>query len=342
MNKKKMAFIDFWSHKNTKSGDFLREIFSENFEITNFWWEPNKKIPLNEINNFDYIFFFHVMFPYQLMKKLINKKIMWAPMYDALSFRNFFFKKIFWKQISNLGIKVLKFSNKITESIGSEDVESLNLKYYIKPINPEINLNKKINIFFWDRGRIKIQDWINFFDINEINQIIYLPNPDPGKKTNDLDILTGVHSKKFTVLKENFLPKIEFLRLLDDCNVFVAPRKQEGIGMAIVEAISRGMYIVAYNDSTMNEYVNNNKLGFIFDDKTKDKVNINYILDNYNFRCKTAQNNYEKWILDKKKIISLLNKESKKIHKFHFYPLFLIDNIKFFIKKIFKINFHYF
>ena len=49
------------------------------------------------------------MFPYQVMKRFKNKKIMWAPMYDALNFRNNFFKKIFWKQISNLGIKILIF-----------------------------------------------------------------------------------------------------------------------------------------------------------------------------------------------------------------------------------------
>ena len=62
------------------------------------------------------------MFPHQILRKLKKKKIMWAPMYDALNFRNFFFKSIFWKQIANLGVKVLKFSDKITESIGKEDI----------------------------------------------------------------------------------------------------------------------------------------------------------------------------------------------------------------------------
>ena len=46
MQKKRLAFIDYWSHQNTKSGDFLREIFSKEFEITDFWWKPNERIPL--------------------------------------------------------------------------------------------------------------------------------------------------------------------------------------------------------------------------------------------------------------------------------------------------------
>ena len=58
MEKKRLAYVDYWSHQYTKSGDFLREILSEEFEITDFWWKPNNKIPLNEINKFEYIFFF--------------------------------------------------------------------------------------------------------------------------------------------------------------------------------------------------------------------------------------------------------------------------------------------
>ena len=111
--KKKLAYVDFWSHKYTKSGDFLRKILSEEFEIIDFWWKPRMKIPIDRLNKFEHIFFFHAIFPYQVLKKLKNKKIMWAPMYDALNFRNNFFKSIYWKQMSNLGVKILKFSNKI-------------------------------------------------------------------------------------------------------------------------------------------------------------------------------------------------------------------------------------
>ena len=198
MEKKRLAYVDYWSHKYTKSGDFLREILSEEFEITNFWWKPKDKIPLNEINKFEYIFFFHVMFPYQIMKKLKEKKIMWAPMYDALNFRNFFFKSIFWKQISNLGIKVLKFSDKITQSIGTEEIDSLKLNYFIKPnFTSSISQQTKLNIFFWDRGRIKIDDWLHLFNQKEINEIVYLPRPDPGMKIINNDDL--IQKKKINI-----------------------------------------------------------------------------------------------------------------------------------------------
>jgi len=50
--KKKIAFIDYWSHRNTKSSDFMRKIISKEFRITNFWWKEKNKIPLDEINSF--------------------------------------------------------------------------------------------------------------------------------------------------------------------------------------------------------------------------------------------------------------------------------------------------
>ena len=154
-NKKKLAYVDFWTHKDTKSGDFLREILSEQYEIVDFWWEPRKKFPLDELKSYDYIFFFHIIFPYQLMKKLYGKKMMWAPMYDGLdksgviNFENPILKKIFWQQMSSLGVKILKFSEKITENIGNVKLDTLSLKYYIKPDLSKIEFNqKKLNIFF--------------------------------------------------------------------------------------------------------------------------------------------------------------------------------------------------
>ena len=342
MEKKSLAFVDYWSHKSTRSGDFLREIFFEKFEITDFWWKEKNKIPLEELNKFDYIFFFHVMFPHQIMRKLKNKKIMWAPMYDALNFRNSFFKSIFWKQISNLGIKVLKFSNKINDYIKDEKIDSLKLNYYLKPnIISSFKNQSKLNIFFWDRGRIQLNEWLDLFEEDDINEILYFPKPDPGQKINETNYLNIYKKYNFKIIEKNFMPKANFINIMEKYNVFVAPRKKEGIGISIVEAISRGIFIVGYNDSTMNEYISNNKIGFIFDKKTKNKIGLDDVIKNYDFRNDNAKINYNKWQEDKKKIIPLLEKDTHNVKKIHFFPLFFLDDIKFILKKLFQLNSYY-
>ena len=342
--KKKLAYVDYWSHKNTRSGDFLREILSEKFEITNFWWKENDIIALDKLDEFEYIFFFHVMFPYQTMKRLKNKKIMWAPMYDALNFRNNFFKSIFWKQISYLGIKILAFSKKISESIENENVKYLKLNYYIKPSNKkkETNFTNKINIFFWDRGRIKFEDWLKFFKRDDIGEITYFPKFDPNIiDKNKINYRDKYSDLKINLIQEKFLPKEKYLELSSDCNVFIAPRKKEGIGIALVEAISRGQYIVGFNDATMNEYINDDKIGFLFDSKNQNKIKLQNIIDNYKFRLENANSRYMEWNENKKKILDFFEEKNELVRKFHFIPLFLIDNLKYNLKKIFKINFYY-
>ena len=342
MKKKRLAFVDYWSHQSTRSGDFLREIFLEKFEITDFWWKEKKKIPLDELNNFDYIFFFHVMFPHQILRRLKNKKLMWAPMYDALNFRNSFFRSIFWKQISNLGIKVLKFSDKISDNINNEKIDSLKLNYYLEPkIISSLKNQSKLNIFFWDRGRIKLEEWLNLFNKNDINEILYYPKPDPDRKIDKVNHLNISKKYNLKIMEENFMPKDEFISIMEKYNVFIAPRKKEGIGISIVEAISRGIYIVGYDDSTMNEYILNNKIGFIFDEQTKDKINLNDVVKNYDLRNENAKINHDKWQEDKKKIIPLLERDTHNVKQAHFFLLFLLDDIKFFLKKLFKFNFNY-
>lgn len=346
--KKKLAYVDFWTHKNTKSGDFLREILSKEFEIIDFWWKPKEIFQLDELKKYENIFFFQVMFPYQLMKKLRGRNIMWAPMYDGLNkhgvvnFTNFFIKKIFWYQMSSLGVKILKFTNKIDESIGDVKLDTLDLKYYVKPDFSNLDISKKkMNIFFWDRGGVKFEDWIKFFEYKDINEIIYFPIPDYGRRKSNIDTYLSNKDLNITLIKDDFLTKSKFLSLISKCNVFISPRKKEGIGMTIVEAISRGMFIVGYDASTLNEYIKEQKTGFLFNEKSTNKVDIDHVIKNYEFRKSVAEKKYDLWLEQEKQILPFFNNKLNQRKKITFKLLFIISDINFLLKKIFKINYFY-
>ena len=51
--------------------------------------------------------------------------------------------------------------------------------------------------------------------------------------------------------------------------MFLFVLEKEGIGMAQVEALANGKYLVGFNDATMNEYIINKKIGFLFNHKSK-------------------------------------------------------------------------
>ena len=101
------------------------------------------------------------------------------------------------------------------------------------------------------------------------------------------------------------------------------------------------MYVVGYNDSTMNEYVKDEKIGFLFNKETSNNINLKNITNNYDYRKNNAELNYNLWNINKKKILPFFDEGTKKVKKIHFYLLFFLDDLKFFFKKIFKINFYY-
>lgn len=59
-------------------------------------------------------------------------------------------------------------------------------------------------------------------------------------------------------------PREEYLRILGEYNVFVAPRRFEGIGMAFLEAMAMGMCVVAENQPTAHEYIVSGENGVLF------------------------------------------------------------------------------
>ena len=338
--KKKLAFIDYWHHKYTRSGDFLRDEFSKEFEITDFWWSKNSLIPINQLKKFDYIFFFQVIYPYRIIRKIGCKNVLWAPMYDGLIFRNGFFKWLFWKQIFDNNIKVLNFSKKIKIHCEKNNIKHLQVQYFNKPKDFKKYIDLPLNILFWDRGDIKIDDWIEMFNPSDVKKIYYIKTPDPGKINHKIDEYY-LEKFNFEIIDRKFREnKNEFLEYLKKADVFIAPRKKEGIGLPTIEAISYGKYIIGFDDSTMNEYINDIRIGKLYKNN-KDKIDISQITQNNKFRFDHANEKYNSWIADKHKINDFFLKDSVTQNKNFLLKLFFIlDDIKNFLKTIMKRNYY--
>ena len=333
MVKKKLAFVDHNYHKKTRSGDFLREIFSEYFIVDDYWWSLSEETKLIEyLKNYETIFFFQTLIPSYDLLKLRSKNLMWAPMYDNLPF-----DWKYWKKIKYTNIKLLCFSKKVKLHADKLGCPNIGLKYFFRPKEIEFKTPQKtLNIFFWYRNDLKLNDWIGLFDLNKINKIIYLDRPDPGKKSEQIDKII-LNKYKIEIIKKPFLPKAQYIDYIKNCDVFISPRKQEGIGMGFLEAISMGKYIVSNDDSTMNEYITDNKIGFLISKKNEKIIDYNNIVNNVNYRIQFAKNGYLQWLEQKNEIISFFsNNLNKKKKNLLIEILFFLDLIKFYIKKFYK------
>ena len=330
--KNKLAYVDHSYHFKTRSGDFLRDVFKSKFSIKDFWIE--KKLNFSEdFFLYDNFFFFQILPPIKVLEKIKNRNIMWAPMYDS-PHHPIGFSPLLWKIINYYNIKVLSFSKNLALSMNKSKVNFINLKYYKKT---KIKINKpknKINIFFWYRKDIEIEDWINLFNSKMVNKITIFDI----KSQNKVKVPNKIKSNfKIKYIIKNFLKNNTFIKIINKNDVFIAPRKKEGIGMAQVEALSQGKYLLGFNDSTMNEYIKNDKIGFLF--PTNKKINISFVKKFFNYRISNNNLNYNKWQKDKLKILNFFNKKNNKTKNINFISIYLEYNLKLLIRKIF--NFTY-
>ena len=232
----------------------------------------------------------------------------------------------------------ISFSKKITDQIKKTDISYLDLKFYKK--TKYQRLNKKINILFWNRGDVTINDWIDNVNINLINKIYYLNLDGINKQNIDISL-----KKKFFIIKKKFLYHKDFLELISKCEIFVCSRKKEGIGMAQVEALSQGKYLLGFRDGTMEDYIVDDKIGFFFD--KNNFLDIKNVLNFKNYRLNFNTKGYIKYQKNKKNILKLFKKNITEFKHsitfetlvllFYLYKIFIRKFIFFFLKSVNKI-----
>lgn len=312
-NKKpKLAFVDHSFHKKTLSGDFLRELFSEHFEVANIWdnsWENGTGIDIDEINKYEYVFFFQVISPLKILRKL-RSKIVWAPMYDGEKFND-----LYWKNIASFPIKVICFSNRLHTHCKKYGVEAIHVQYYFNPDQYKTSTLREGNhFFFWYRGDIGFEEIKKIIKPEDVDDIIYKSTPDPFKKEKEDISNEDVEKYKIKTIKTDFIPKEDYLELLSRCNIYISPRKKEGIGMSLLEAMAMGHVVIGYDDATMNEYLVDNFNGYLFTETSTsiDFRNIDQVRKN---SIVSAKEGYTKWKDDKKNIIDFIFSDNKKSNK---------------------------
>lgn len=310
-SKPTMAFIDHSFHKKTLSGDFLRELLSANFEVVNIWdnsWNGGEEIDIDEINKFEYVFYFQVMSPLKILTNL-KPKIIWAPMYDGEKFND-----LYWKNLANLSIKIVCFSSKLYEHCKKYEVDAINVQYYFNPNLGRINIPSTGNhFFFWYRGDIGFKEIKKIIKPENVSSFIYKSTPDPSKKREEISA-KDIEEYQIKIIETDFIPKKDYLEILSKCNFYISPRKKEGIGMSFLEAMALGHTIIAYDDATMNEYIKNNFNGYLFNEGSEfiDFRNIKEVRKN---SAISVKNGYLKWKEDEKNIVTFILSAYRKNNK---------------------------
>ncbi len=300
----KILFINPGDNFNiTCSSRFFYDFLCKNYEV-DIDLAQDGFISYEEINQKNYfaIISFYFMADFS---KFSCKNLIFVPMYDGFSYCR--------ENLAQLkNVKIINFCKLLHKQSKAFGLQSYYLKYY-----PELQITdekKRDKIFYWQRRDTSFSHLLKYFpsDLAEIGcskSILHSVN-DGGEdkfiKPDDEEI------KKYNIeITKWFENKSDLFEILDTTKYYIAPRKQEGIGLSFLDAMSRGCVIIAHNDCTMNEYIKNGYNGYLIDFDNPKKIKFK---DYENIRAnsiKDLKNGRDEYIIKLSKLIYFINKENK-------------------------------
>ena len=306
----KWLFIDHEYHKRTGSAKFFLDIVRKSFKVDEHYYNRYYRTQAEKVAaDYDGVIIWE--FPISRNKFFFRgKKNVFVPMYD-----NEWASYWQWKRIAWSGMGVISFCDKVTEHAKRCGVKNiLDIRYFPNPSDFPQEEGESKRVFLWERGDISEETVKKLF---------------PLESGYTFDVKRG----------DEFLSREEYLSQIAACEVVVAPRRKEGIGMAFLEAMAMGKCVAAHNDATMNEYIKDGVNGILFDADRPIAITESLVLSVRSNIHESKHQLYGAWLDDMKKICdfiftqkpcapSLLNQLKISLS----YPMFLIEGVWYKIK----------
>jgi len=341
----KVAYVDHSYHKKTVSTKFIPEILkSYGHDVDFFWdesWQGGKSVDFYSLLSYDSIIMFQSFCDIKdgdFYSKL-HDNVTYIPMLDQFGvwrgpINN---TENFWKKFQ--GSKVVNFSmvsHGITIGAG---IRSELFRFYREPLK-KVSSTDGLNGFLW----IRLEDEISWKKVKlligetKFNAFHIHIAKDPN--SSEIQMPPEEDIKKYNItISTWFEDKEEFYSILDNANVYFVPRMEEGIGQSFLEAFSRGQCVVAPNNGTMNEYIQDGFTGLLYDYnnmKALDFSQVESIRKNTYESCKIG---YYNWLMSHCKLVNYIMTKNYDAYysRYNYFDENAIYNKKYLnVKKIIK------
>ncbi len=293
----KIAFLGRAIHEKTQSDAFFIDLLKEVGEVT-VWRRENlgSRQCVEQVNALqpDLTVFFQLppSISHHLLR-LRSKRKIWVPMWDG-------FEPLNWKKrlaYRWAGLEAISFCNPVHNHLVSQGIPSTQVRFFPQP-KPFPRLSEKgpYTFFLWQRDpRIGLKLIQDAFPRDLIGKIIYKS-----------DFPTDVASSDVIEKLEGWLPKEQLLAKMAEADFTIAPRFQEGIGFAFLEAMAAGKIVLAHDDATMNEYIQDGMTGYLFDKEGKFRYSVAAPASLEVTLERSVHQLYNQWLQDKHNLLGIL------------------------------------
>jgi Glycosyl transferases group 1 len=261
----RLVFVDHSYHVVTGSSQFFKTMVSEVFDIVDLHcddWRGGRRVSAQDVDatGADVALFWQAL-PSPIDLFNLATPAIWVPMYDSMAQR----PRMFWRVLSRSNIRIISFCHALSRIAAEHGIRCADYTYYPDPSHlPRLSgKGDGLRVFLWDRGDVGIDQLRRLVRPQDVERTVLRLATDPGLRSTRP---RGDDIERYRIRSiAGPLPRDEHLRLLADCNVFVAPRRLEGIGLTVLEAMAMGLAVIAPDRPTMNEYIDHGVTGYLYD-----------------------------------------------------------------------------
>lgn len=258
----RVAFFGLGYHARTGSSRFLLDLLERHATVDAIFAEADvaavrRAAPGFDEDRYDAIVIWQLHEAFALLSGR-HPNVTFAPMYDAM-WRGGAFT---WKP-SFSAAKILCFSWALRAEVMRRAPVHARVQYFPDPAaHPPVTDFDSLRGVLWYRRRdIPPASVFALTEGTGFESLAIHDAPDPGHAAPFPDAAPG-HVGRL-VRTGWSADGSAFAAALAGANVFFAPRPLEGIGMAFLEAMARGLCVVAPDAPTMNEYISHGSNGLL-------------------------------------------------------------------------------
>jgi hypothetical protein len=283
----------------------MKDLLVEHFDVRHIFVDPDAPIDRASIlDDSEYVLVWQLDFLTPIFISA-GKKVVVAQMFDGSGS----LPDSHWAL--NRQARYLNFSLFMHNRALQNGCESKLVKFFPNPAGVEqVTDFSSRRVFLWQRHP---QSFISAPNVSralhgQIDRFHLHAVADDGS-TFDSSTLGALEDR--TIVTEWFPNRNGYYDALAQSNIFIAPRIAEGIGHAFLEAMARGMLVIAYDLPTHNEYISNWFNGILFSEAAAE-IHIDSARWSNLSRelganaADTVRLGHQKWIADQRSIVDFI------------------------------------
>lgn len=295
MTPPRLTYVGHSYHQRTGSTVFLQELLARHFDVTTLWddsWRhAGRSLSSRAVNETrpDFLVLFQQLPSRRELARIHCRNVTWMPMHDSVD------PAAAWGKWRGAGLKALCFSRADHDFFSGLGWQVGHAQYWpaaavapaVEAIGPAV--------FFWMRMEQVTWDTLkSLLGPQRPQRIVLRVAADPSHRP---PLPSAEDMRAYNIeVHDGWMEKDAYQRLLASCSIFVAPRRREGIGQATLEAMSMGLAVIAPNRPTMNEYIEHDVTGYLYDPDDPQPLDLSHAAELGRRAAARCAEGHERWL----------------------------------------------